>query len=491
MFSSNTETGITATYQDDDGTIDFVVSDTTVAGDSGSTGMTPGDTLTIAGGTNVTTAMSGDTLTITSTDTNTQLSTEQVQDIVGAMFSSNTETGITATYEDGDGTIDLVVGTLNQDTTGTATIATNVTVADESSDTSCNVLFTTAATGNLPPKSGDNLTFNSSSGMLTATGFTGVLIGNADTATAVPDNSITLAKMAGLARGKIIYGDASDNPSALAAGSNAQVLTSDGTDISWQNAGGGDGDIEGVTAGTGLSGGGTSGTVSLAVDFSELTDMTGDISGSTEFILQNSNTESRKAASEIKLSNFNNDLLIATEPHHILECFSGKCDGSTITTQSGNQFTFQNCTGLQNMPSVTTSVTGSSVTYEPPSGTLYVEYEYSFTHSRSDVHSIIHVDAVIDGTVVTKNSRTFSNYQGVTQCQFQMIIEIGTNNISNGQVSSWNSTRVIYLRAREYGSSWEAILNTNYWWNGTYPASGDQQFVRPVVKITAYGTKSI
>ncbi len=104
-----TETGITVTYDDTDGNIDFVVSDTTVAGDSGSTGITPGDTLTIAGGTNVTTAMSGDTLTITATDTNTQLSTEQVQDIVGAMFTGNTETRIAATYQDGDGTIDLVV----------------------------------------------------------------------------------------------------------------------------------------------------------------------------------------------------------------------------------------------------------------------------------------------------------------------------------------------------------------------------------------------
>ena len=44
------------------GLLDFVVADTTVAGDSGSTGITPGDTLTIAGGSNVTTAMSGDTL---------------------------------------------------------------------------------------------------------------------------------------------------------------------------------------------------------------------------------------------------------------------------------------------------------------------------------------------------------------------------------------------------------------------------------------------
>ena len=67
MFTNNTETNITATYQDSDGTIDLV-----------------------------------------STDTNTQLSTEEVQDIVGAMFTNNTETNITATYQDSDGTIDLV-----------------------------------------------------------------------------------------------------------------------------------------------------------------------------------------------------------------------------------------------------------------------------------------------------------------------------------------------------------------------------------------------
>ena len=61
----------------------------------------------------------------------------------------------------------------NQDTSGTAAIATTVTVADESSDTSCNVIFTTAASGNLAPKSGTNLTFNSSNGTLTATTFSG------------------------------------------------------------------------------------------------------------------------------------------------------------------------------------------------------------------------------------------------------------------------------------------------------------------------------
>ena len=70
---------------------------------------------------------------------------------------------------------------------GTAAVATAITVADESFDDSCNVVFVTAATGNLPPKTGTNLTFASSTGILTATGFagdiTGALTGNADTAT--------------------------------------------------------------------------------------------------------------------------------------------------------------------------------------------------------------------------------------------------------------------------------------------------------------------
>jgi len=63
--------------------------------------------------------------TDTDTDTNTQLSDEQVQDIVGGMVTGNDESGITVTYEDSDGTLDFTVGTLNQNTTGQAgTVAT-------------------------------------------------------------------------------------------------------------------------------------------------------------------------------------------------------------------------------------------------------------------------------------------------------------------------------------------------------------------------------
>ena len=70
------------------------------------------------------------------TPSNTQLSTEEVQDIVGAMFSGNTETNITATYQDSDGTIDLVAsgsgGSL--DTRGTTSAATGSIAQTASAD---------------------------------------------------------------------------------------------------------------------------------------------------------------------------------------------------------------------------------------------------------------------------------------------------------------------------------------------------------------------
>jgi cytoskeletal protein CcmA (bactofilin family) len=98
-------------------------------------------------------------------------STEQLT-TVAALATLFAGSGLTATNSV------IAVDTLNQDTSGTAAIATTVTVADESTDTTCFPLFVTAATGDLAPKSGTNLTFNSSSGLLTATAFAGDITGN-------------------------------------------------------------------------------------------------------------------------------------------------------------------------------------------------------------------------------------------------------------------------------------------------------------------------
>ena len=51
---------------------------------------------------------------------------EEIQDLIGAMFSSNTETGISVTYQDGDGTLDLVIG---DDTIVSSMLDTNIDIA--------------------------------------------------------------------------------------------------------------------------------------------------------------------------------------------------------------------------------------------------------------------------------------------------------------------------------------------------------------------------
>ncbi len=124
MVSGNTETGITVTYQDSDGTLDFVVASQT--DENFTTTLKNKLDGIAASATNVT---NNNQLTNGAGYITATLTNEQVQDIVGGMVTGNTETGITVTYQDGDGTLDFVVGTLNQDTTGNAATATTLETA--------------------------------------------------------------------------------------------------------------------------------------------------------------------------------------------------------------------------------------------------------------------------------------------------------------------------------------------------------------------------
>jgi len=79
------------------------------------------------------------------------------------------EGGIVSVYKYADA--EYWVWGANQAASGGTPAA--ITVADESADTTCFPAFFTAATGDLGPKTGSNLTFNSSTGDLGATLFTG------------------------------------------------------------------------------------------------------------------------------------------------------------------------------------------------------------------------------------------------------------------------------------------------------------------------------
>ena len=101
--------------------------------------------LDISGNADIDGTLEADVITVDGTALN-----EYIADTVGAMVGSNTESGITVAYQDGDNTLDFTVGTLNQDTTGLAGTATALasarTIGGTSFDGTANIAVGLAGT---------------------------------------------------------------------------------------------------------------------------------------------------------------------------------------------------------------------------------------------------------------------------------------------------------------------------------------------------------
>jgi len=191
MVTSNTETDIAVTYDDSDGTLDFVVS-----GISGNA----------ATATALATARTIHGVSFDGT-ANIDL-TEVIEDTVGAMVSGNTETGITVTYQDGDGTYDFALAAAQ--TTITSLLATDIKIGEDDEtkidfETADEIHFYAAnahqvkiVDGAIVPATDNDIDLGTSGvefknaffdGTVTSDAFagplTGDVTGNADTATAL------------------------------------------------------------------------------------------------------------------------------------------------------------------------------------------------------------------------------------------------------------------------------------------------------------------
>ena len=163
----------------------------TLAADSGTSDtFNTGETLTFTGGEGIDTAVSNNQITISAEDAsdtnkgvasfdatdfsvssgNVTLQTERIEDIVGAMVSSNSEAGISVTYDDTNGKLDFDVAdftiTLGGDLTGNVTVTDLANATLTATIAANSVALGTDTTGNYVEDvtAGAGLTKSSSAG---------------------------------------------------------------------------------------------------------------------------------------------------------------------------------------------------------------------------------------------------------------------------------------------------------------------------------------
>ncbi len=151
-----TETGISVSYDDTDGNLDFVIGSGVITNDmlAGSIANSKlAGSIANAKLANSSITIDGQSVALggSVTTTNTQLSTENVEDIVGGMLDG-TETGISVSYDDTDGNLDFVVANsdfaLTGDVTGTATQTAKGEVTIATTIAANSVALGTDTTGN-------------------------------------------------------------------------------------------------------------------------------------------------------------------------------------------------------------------------------------------------------------------------------------------------------------------------------------------------------
>lgn len=183
-------------------------------------------------------------------------------------------------------------------------------------------------------------------------------------------------------------------------------------------------------------------------------------------------------------NNLNEDLLVdgyPRKPGQVIEYLSSPCDGSQVTVGSGT-YTFPNVTGVQTSVTSYTDVTGSSITYTPPTGTTRVVYDFHYTMYWSDDHAISHWKFFIDANEVTYARFSRSGRYPEDRYSFVWSIAIGGSaNTNTGRQATWTTAKTLKMQWRSYSTGNRRNLHGTTYWDG----GGSTQFSMPILTIIA------
>ena len=186
------------------------------------------------------------------------------------------------------------------------------------------------------------------------------------------------------------------------------------------------------------------------------------------------------------------------EPGEIIERLCAVCDGSTHVVKSGS-YTMTNVTGGQSGTTSDAVCSGSSIDYKCPAGAKRIHYEYWFKWEATERSGLSHFFIEVDGADVVPSRRTFatnhSRYsttyyhhgEGWYCMNWVFECDASSTDTSEGQYDSWASseqTKTIRTVFREYTGSYEIVLHTNYYWDGTTASGANHGPIKPMLIIT-------
>ena len=168
----------------------------------------------------------------------------------------------------------------------------------------------------------------------------------------------------------------------------------------------------------------------------------------------------------------------------VIEQFCSPCDGSSIEVQSGT-YTVQDVTTLQSATSTWEDLTGSAITYTPPTGTQTVIYDFEFHACYASSLYIGSFKLLIGGNEVTK-ARFNDSIQATTyqehRVHFRWAFHIGGSlDNTTGRQDTWTTGKEIKLQIYEYNSNHQLQVHVLEHWE----SSGTNQLSLPTIGITA------
>ena len=175
----------------------------------------------------------------------------------------------------------------------------------------------------------------------------------------------------------------------------------------------------------------------------------------------------------------------------LLDIVAGVADGRTVKGAEGD-YTLEDVIAQQHIsnshPGAYDDVTGSKITYKPPANAVEVIYKFRY-HMKYKADTATHegqaVKLYIGGVECGSYKKTDNHAYGDTWVEFEWIIQIGTDDMPNGKISSWTDFKEIKVGMLERSSSHNAIIHGSHY-GQDYGGSADD-VIRPELEVRAIG----